>query len=75
MGYSGSVWSFLDECIDDWYEVRNNVFHEGKQMQSTPLLSTRRQQIRDFTSLVLVEILQRQGEERRKEIATRMGSY
>ncbi|GAF71206.1 unnamed protein product [marine sediment metagenome] len=74
-GYSGSMWDFLDEVIDDWYEVRNNLFHEGKQEQSVPLLSRRRQQIRDFTSLVLVEMLEPQGEERRKEIAKRMQSY
>lgn len=74
-GYSGSVWDFLDEVIDGWYEVRNDLFHEGKQKQSIALLSRRRQQIRDFTSLVLVEMLQPQGEERRKEIAKRMQSY
>ena len=74
-GYSGGVWNFLDEVIDDWYEVRNNLFHEGKQKQSIALLSRRRQQIRDFTSLVLVEMLQPQGEERRKLIAERMQSY
>jgi len=74
-GYSGGIWSFLDEVIDDWYEVRNNLFHEGKQKQSLALLSRRRQQIRDFTSLVLVEMLQTQGEERLKEIAKRMKNY
>lgn len=74
-GYSGDVWSFLDEVIDDWYLVRNDLFHEGKQNLSLALLSRRRQQIRDFTSLVLVEMLQPQGEERRKEIATRMQNY
>ena len=74
-GYSGGVWSFLDEVIDDWYLVRNDLFHEGKQKLSLALLSRRRQQVRDFTSLVLVEMLQPQGEERRKLIAERMQSY
>lgn len=74
-GYSGGVWGFLDEVIDDWYEVRNNLFHEGTQKQSIALLSRRRQQMRDFTSLVLVEMLQNQGEDRRKEIARRIQGY
>ena len=74
-GYSGVVWSFLDEVIDDWYKVRNNLFHEGKEGGSVALLSRRRQQVRDFTSLVLVEMLQNQGEERRKEIAKRIANY
>ncbi len=74
-GYSGGIWSFLDEVVDDWYLVRNDLFHEGKEKQSIALLSRRRQQIRDFTSLVLVEMLQPQGEERRKEIAAKMQSY
>lgn len=74
-GYRGGVWSFLDEVIDDWYKVRNNLFHKGKETLSLGLLSRRRQQIRDFTSLMLVEMLQNQGEERRKEIAKRISSY
>jgi hypothetical protein len=74
-GYSGGVWSFLDEVIDDWYEVRNNLFHEGQQKQSIALLSRRRQQVRDFTSLVLVEMLQQQGKARRNEIAARIQAY
>ena len=74
-GYSDDVWSFLDKVIDDWYEVRNDIFHEGKQNLPVKLLIKRRQQVRDFTSLVLVEMLQNQGEGRRKEIAKRIQSY
>ncbi len=74
-GYGGSVWAFLDEVIDDWYLVRNDLFHEGKQNLPVGLLSKRRQQIRDFTSLVFVEMLQQQDEARKKQIATRIQSY
>jgi len=75
-GYSGNEWNFLDGIIDDWYKVRNNAFHEGKE----PLLSmdarkVRRQQVRDFTSLVLVEMLQPQGDKRRLEITEQMRRY
>lgn len=74
-GYTGSNWSFLDEVIDDWYQTRNALFHEGKQLLSVDVLTTRRQQVRDFVSLVLVEMLQQQDETRKKEIAVRMQSY
>ncbi len=74
-GYSGGVWSFLDEVIDDWYKIRNNLFHKGKEEGTIALLSRRRQQVRDFTSLVFVEMLQNQGEERRKKIAKRIANY
>lgn len=74
-GYAGSDWNFLDGVIDDWYEIRNDLFHEGKQQLSVDVLKIRRQQIRDFISLVLVEMLQRQGETRKKEIAARMQRY
>lgn len=75
-GYTGRLWDFLDEVIDDWYKTRNALFHEGKQPQelSAPV-TTRRQQVRDFTSLVLVEMLQEQDEARRKELATRIQGY
>ena len=68
-------WDFLDEVIDDWYQTRNALFHEGKQLLSVDVLKTRRQQVRDFLSLVLVEMLQKQDEIRKKEIAARMQSY
>ena len=74
-GYTGSDWDFLDEVIDHWYETRNALFHEGKQLLSANVLTTRRQQVRDFLSLVLVEMLQEQDETRKREIATRMQSY
>ncbi len=74
-GYSGSVWGFLDEVIDDWYSVRNDLFHEGKQNLSRKLLIKRRQQVRDFTSLVFVEMLQKQEDARKNEVATRMPNY
>lgn len=74
-GYSGSDWNFLGEVIDDWYETRNALFHEGKQTLSADVLTTRRQQVRDFLSLVLVEMLQQQDQASKKEIATRMQSY
>lgn len=74
-GYAGSNWNFLDEVIDDWYEIRNDLFHEGKQQLGVDVLKTRRQQIRDFMSFVLVEMLQKQSETRKKEIAVRMQGY
>lgn len=74
-GYCGGNWDFLDEMIDDWYQTRNALFHEGEQLLSVELLKTRRQQVRDFVSLVLVEMLQKQEEIRKKEIADRMRGY
>ena len=74
-GYSGGVWGFLDEVIDDWYTVRNDLFHEGKQKLPLELLIKRGKQIRDFTSLVFVEMLQKQEDARKNEIATRMQNY
>jgi len=74
-GYTGNIWVFLDEVIDDWYKTRNAAFHEGKQSLSVNVLTKRRQQVRDFTSLVLVEMLQQQDEPRKQEIATRMQNY
>jgi hypothetical protein len=74
-GYNGSDWDFLDEVINDWYKTRNALFHEGKEPLSVDVLKTRRQQVRDFLSLVLVEMLQKQDEIVKKEIATRMQSY
>jgi hypothetical protein len=74
-GYTGSDWNFLEGVIDDWYETRNDLFHEGKQQLSVDVLKIRRQQIRDFISLVLVEMLQKQEETRKKEIAARMQRY
>lgn len=74
-GYNGNLWSFLDEMICDWYEIRNEGFHEGKEKLPDDVLIKRRQQVRDFVSLVLVEMLQPQDEERRKLIAERMQSY
>lgn len=74
-GYTGSLWNFLDQVIDDWYQTRNALFHEGKQELSVNVLTTRRQQVRDFTSLVLVEMLQKQDDARKKELVTRMQGY
>jgi len=74
-GYSGNCWTFLDKVIDDWYQIRCVAFHEGRQLLPVKVLRTRRQQIRDFVSLVLVEMLQEQDEAREKEIASRMQRY
>ena len=74
-GYSGAIWNFLDQLIDEWYQTRCAAFHEGEETLSLEVLKTRRQQVRDFTSLVFVEMLQDQGEPRRKEIATHIQSY
>lgn len=75
-GYTGTPWRFLPSAIKDWYKIRNNAFHEGKEPKS-PLgvLSARLQQARDFTSLVLVEMLQPQANETRLQIARRIQSY
>lgn len=74
-GYTDGVWSFLDEVIDDWYVIRNDLFHEGKQNLPVELLIKRRQQVRELTSLVFVEMLQKQEDARKNEIATRMQNY
>ncbi len=74
-GYIGSNWDFLDKVIDDWYVIRNTLFHEGSESFTLGVLSMRRQQVRDFTSLVFVEMLQKQEEARKNEIATRMQNY
>ena len=74
-GYTGKLWDLLDQVIDDWYQTRNALFHEGHQQLSVDVLTTRRQQVRDFTSLVLVEMLQKQDEARKKQLVTRMQGY
>ena len=74
-GYTGNTWDFLGEAIDDWYIARNDLFHEGKEKFPPELLTRRGKQIRDFTSLVFVEMLQRQEDDRRNEIAIRMKNY
>ena len=74
-GYKGDGWGFLDDMISDWYKIRSAGFHEGKEKLPMDVLIRRRQQVRDFTSLVFVEMLQPQGGERQKEIAKRMKSY
>ncbi len=74
-GYTGKAWDFLDKAIDDWYIARNDAFHEGKEKLSCDLLAKRGKQIRDFTSLVFVEMLQKQEDARKNEIAMRMQNY
>jgi len=74
-GYTGSTWDFLEEVIEDWYKTRNALFHEGRQSLPIDVLTKRRQQVRDFTSLVLVEMLQQQDEARKREIATQVQNY
>lgn len=74
-GYTGNTWDFLEEVIEDWYKTRCALFHEGKQSLHINVLTKRRQQVRDFTSLVLVEMLQPQDETRKKQIATQMQNY
>lgn len=74
-GYTGKDWDFLGEAVDGWYIARNDAFHEGKEKLPIELLIKRRQQLRDFTSLVLVDMLQQQDEAKKTEIATRMRKY
>ncbi len=74
-GYTGEAWDFLDKAIDDWYIARNDAFHEGKEKLSFDLLAKRGKQIRDFTSLVFVEMLPKQEDAGKNEIATRMQKY
>ncbi|MFC2050739.1 hypothetical protein ACFLTN_06140 [Chloroflexota bacterium] len=76
-GYSGTAWNFLNSVVDDWYSIRNFLFHEGKE---SPALDKHKrgvllQQVRDFMSLVLVEMLQDQGETRRKQVADQISKY
>lgn len=74
-GYTGNTWDFLEEVIDDWYIARNDAFHEGQEKLPIPLLVKRRQQLRDFTSLVFVEMLQKQEDDRKKQLAKRIQNY
>jgi len=74
-GYTGGNWDFLNGVVDDWYQTRNALFHEGKQLLSVEVLKKRRQQVRDFVSLVLVEMLQRQQETRKVELANQIRGY
>ncbi len=74
-GYTGSTWDFLEKAIDDWYIARNDAFHEGKERLPIELLTKRGKQIRDFTSLVFVEMLQKQEDARKNGIAMRMQNY
>lgn len=75
-GYSGNFWNFLDKVVDDWYQTRCAAFHEGQEPPlSVAVLRARRKQVRDFASLVLVDVLQKQDETREKDIAVRMESY
>ena len=74
-GYTGNTWDFLGEAIDDWYIARNDSFHEGEEKLPIELLAKKGKQIRDFTSLVFVEMLQQQDEARKKQIATQIQNY
>ena len=66
---------YSEEAIDDWYSARNYLFHEGKEKLLEELLTKRGKQIRDFTSLVFVEMLQQQDEANKKRIAARIQKY
>ena len=74
-GYTGVTWNFLDQVVDDWYQTRCAAFHEGEETLPIGVLTTRRQQVRDFVSLVLVEMLQQQEDTKKKEIAARIQIY
>ncbi len=74
-GYTGSTWDFLGEAINDWYTARNDLFHEGTEKLPIELLAKRGKQIRDFTSLVFVEMLQKQDDARKNKIATQIQNY
>jgi hypothetical protein len=70
-GYTGEVWNFLETAIDDWWKARNYAFHEGKEGTeelSYDLLARRGKQIRDFASLVFVEMLQKQEYSRKIQL-------
>ena len=67
--------SIIWKNANDWYQTRCALFHEGRQSLPIDVLTKRRQQVRDFTSLVLVEMLEQQDEARKKQIATRMQNY
>jgi hypothetical protein len=74
-GYADSIWGFIEEVVDDWYKARCSAFHEGKEPLDVKVLKTRRQQARDFVSLVLVEMLQKQEVTTIEQIVSRMQSY
>ena len=74
-GYTGQQWRFLSKVIRDCYAIRNNAFHKGIGTLPPEVMLTRRGQIRELVSLVLVEMLQEQSQARKREIATRMQNY
>ena len=74
-GYSNGNWSFLDSLIDDWYQIRCDAFHEGICTIPNEIRVPRRKQVRDLTSLVLIEMLQPLGKTRKEEIAQQILNY
>jgi hypothetical protein len=74
-GFVGSNWNFLDKVIDDWYLIRNALYHEGNEPFPLDMLSTRRQQLRDFTSLIFVDMLQQQDVSIKEKIAKKIRNY
>ena len=61
--------------IEDVYNVRNSVFHEGSDTLTSDERGIRRQQIRDLVSLIMVEMLQSLSAPEKQMIAIRMQNY
>ncbi len=75
-GYAGQEWRFLSKVIRDCYQIRSSALHEGVDPNFPPGVGwNRRKQIRELVSLVLVEMLENQGQEQRSKIAKKMQSY
>lgn len=75
-GFDGLPWNFLSTLIDECYEVRCVGFHEGRlpPWSHTKFEQLWRQFV-EFVSFVLADLIQRQIDEHRKTIASRLSQY
>lgn len=75
-GFDRDSWAFLQGVLKDCYSVRCAAFHEGKLPQwSRHEFEKRWRQLAEFTSLVLVDLLQPQSNARKNDVAQRLSSY
>ncbi len=75
-GFDGNSWSFLDDAIEDWYQLRNFAFHQGELPTWTQQKFEQRwRQLAEFTSFMLADILQIQSQTYKNQIGARLSSY
>ena len=74
--FAGGDWVFLSKALSDWYKARNTAFHEGEQPSwTTGQLAGRLKQVREFTSLVLADLLVPQSAAWKGKVASRIQGY